>query len=147
MFCLEEANLIVTSDATDFSKSTETGFVGLIDLPKKPYTSWKGAIALPQMEKKPICKVIPSPVAFTAASAELISYNNPESACLSIASELFENLTLHRRVREQGGAYGSGASYNPTSGLFYFYSHRDPNIASTQAAFDEVIQEVVAGRF
>jgi Zn-dependent M16 (insulinase) family peptidase len=56
-------------------------------------------------------------------------------------------LTLHTCIREQGGAYGGGGVSNPMSGNFYFYSYRDPNIASTLRAFEEAIQTVLKGDF
>ena len=56
---------------------------------------------------------------------------------LSIAAFLFDNLTLHTRIREQGGAYGGGSVSNALSGSFYFYSYRDPNIVSTFKAFED----------
>jgi len=145
LLCLEDAHLVITSDATDYSKFLESGFEGLVDLPKKPYSSWKTHFPLINIE--PTCKVISSPVAFSAKAFQLGSYSNPESAYLTLAAEIFDNVHLHRKIREQGGAYGGGSSYNPTSGLFYFYSFRDPNIASTEHAFTTAIQLLKEGKF
>ena len=38
-------------------------------------------------------------------------------------------------LREQGGAYGGGASYDQTTGLFRFYSYRDPELIKTLDVF------------
>ncbi len=56
-------------------------------------------------------------------------------------------MTLHSAVRERGGAYGAGAVCNALSGNFYFYSYRDPHIASTLEAFDQAVEEVILGHF
>jgi Zn-dependent M16 (insulinase) family peptidase len=42
---------------------------------------------------------------------------------------------LHIEIREKGGAYGGGASANPTGGVISFYSYRDPNCQRTLDAF------------
>ncbi|MCH9704194.1 MAG: insulinase family protein, partial [Chlamydiae bacterium] len=76
-----------------------------------------------------------------------ISYSHPDTPCLSIAAEIMTNRVLHKRIREQGGAYGSGAVNNVLLGYFYFYSYRDPNWQSTLTAFDESIQKVASGDF
>jgi Zn-dependent M16 (insulinase) family peptidase len=46
---------------------------------------------------------------------------------------------LHRAVREQGGAYGGGASYSTGSGAFRFYSYRDPRLAETLSDFRQAV--------
>ena len=45
------------------------------------------------------------------------------------------NNYLHRTIREQGGAYGGGASYDSSSCAFRFYSYRDPRLAETYDDF------------
>jgi len=46
---------------------------------------------------------------------------------------------LHRAIREQGGAYGGGASQDSANASFRFYSYRDPNHTATLDAFDQSI--------
>jgi presequence protease len=43
---------------------------------------------------------------------------------------------LHRVIREQGGAYGGGASQDNTIAAFRFYSYRDPRLNETLDDFD-----------
>ncbi|PRP73219.1 presequence protease, mitochondrial-like, partial [Planoprotostelium fungivorum] len=43
---------------------------------------------------------------------------------------------LHAEIREKGGAYGSGA--NSGTGVWSFYSYRDPNTKRTLDTFDKV---------
>jgi hypothetical protein len=47
-----------------------------------------------------------------------------EAAELSIFLELLEANYLHKKIREQGGAYGSGAKLQ--NGAIFFYSYADP---------------------
>ena len=82
-----------------------------------------------------------------AKAFNTISYSHPDSPALSIAANLLDNISLHRLLREQGGAYGGGASFNNLSGNFLFYSYRDPNIASTLLAFEEAVDKVLKGEF
>ncbi|HRW58088.1 MAG TPA: insulinase family protein [Chlamydiales bacterium] len=79
--------------------------------------------------------ILPIPVSFSAYSVPTIPYLHEKAPAIMVASELFENITLHKEIREKGGAYGSGAKYNPLFGTYTFYSFRDPHIASTYEAF------------
>jgi Zn-dependent M16 (insulinase) family peptidase len=50
---------------------------------------------------------------------------------------------LHRAIREQGGAYGAGASQDNQSGAFRFFSYRDPRIEGTLEDFDQSIKWIL----
>ena len=102
------------------------GFYGLKDIETSPYQPWQGQIPIEPIP--PQGRLIASPVAFIGKVFPTVSYIHPDAPALSVASFLFDNLTLHNQIREQGGAYGGGAVCNPLSGNFYFYSYRDPNI-------------------
>jgi Zn-dependent M16 (insulinase) family peptidase len=145
LLSVQGAHLVVCCDQTAYSKYLENDFDGLIDLPGKAFTHWSEHFAIPK--SGPQARVISSPVAFSARAFQIGSYGEALSPAICLAANLFENKTLHKRIREQGGAYGGGTSYNPTSGTFYFYSYRDPNICSTIAAFDEAIGCLLAGDF
>ncbi|MBK5649391.1 MAG: peptidase M16, partial [Acinetobacter sp.] len=43
---------------------------------------------------------------------------------------------LHSAIREKGGAYGGGASYDGNACSFRFYSYRDPRLAETFQDFE-----------
>jgi Zn-dependent M16 (insulinase) family peptidase len=92
-------------------------------------------------------RVAASPVAFTAMSLPSVSFNHKDAAYLNIAAHLFENKILHKRIREQGGAYGAGASPHFLSGHFTFYAYRDPHLANTYKAFLEAIDTISNGKF
>ena len=88
-------------------------------------------------------RVIASPVSFSVLAFPMQNGSAP----LLVATDLLEHLVLHREIRERGGAYGSGASYSPLTGHFYFYSYRDPHIARTYNTFLKAIERTTAGEF
>ncbi len=68
-----------------------------------------------------------------------IAPNHPDAPALHVLGDFLRNGYLHRAIREQGGAYGGGASYHPDSGAFRFYSYRDPRLTDTLADFDRAL--------
>ncbi len=62
-----------------------------------------------------------------------------DHAALRVLGEFLRNGYLHRAIREQGGAYGGGASYNDDTASFRFYSYRDPRLTETLADFREAV--------
>jgi len=59
---------------------------------------------------------------------------------LTVLGGFLRNGFLHRTIREQGGAYGGGASFDGSTGSFRFYSYRDPRLTETLADFDASIE-------
>lgn len=141
--CLENPHLILSCTDPMYSQIKAQGFYGLKEIKLASYEPWIGDF--PATPVLPQGRVIASPVAFIGKVIPTVSYTHPDAPALSIASFLFDNLTLHAKIREQGGAYGGGSSSNPMSGNFYFYSHRDPNIVATLNAFEEAVNQVVKG--
>jgi Zn-dependent M16 (insulinase) family peptidase len=46
---------------------------------------------------------------------------------------------LHGELREKNGAYGGGANYDATNGVFHFYTYRDPPPSSrTFKVYDSI---------
>lgn len=76
-------------------------------------------------------RLIPSPVAFTALGFTTVQYSHPLSPAILVATRLLHDKVLHKQIREIGGAYGSGARYNPILGTFHFFGYRDPNLKRT----------------
>lgn len=142
---VKNPHLVITCDKEMYDELKRHGFYGLHDIPGKEFIPWRGCFAPNEMTSSGY--VISSPVAFTGHVFKTISYVNPQAPALSIASSLLDNLVLHPRIREQGGAYGSGAVSNALSGNFYFYAHRDPNIVNTLKAFDDSVKTIAAGNF
>jgi hypothetical protein len=53
-----------------------------------------------------------------------------------VLSGVLRNGYLHPQIREKGGAYGGGASYDADSASFRFFSYRDPRLLETFEVFD-----------
>ena len=75
-------------------------------------------------------------VNFCAKAYPTVDESHADAPALMVLGPYLTNGFLHRSIREQGGAYGGGASYNPSSGTMRFYSYRDPRLAETLTDFD-----------
>ncbi len=142
---LKSAELVLTSDKQTLEMLKKEHFYGLYEIPQKQFSSWKNDFSLDPVESQG--RITSSPVAFTALLFPTVCYTHPDAPALSIAAEIMENKTLHKKIREQGGAYGSGASASLLSGQFYFYAYRDPHLVSTRAAFEEATKNLAKGKF
>ena len=78
-------------------------------------------------------------VNFCAKAYATVPPSHADSAALTVLAGLLRNGYLHRAIREQGGAYGGGASHDATHGVFRFYSYRDPRLADTLSDFDKAL--------
>jgi Zn-dependent M16 (insulinase) family peptidase len=76
-------------------------------------------------------------VNFCAKAYSTVAAEHPDAATLVVLGNFLQNGYLHTALREQGGAYGGGASYDSDTGTFRFYSHRDPRLIDTLADFDQ----------
>ena len=86
-------------------------------------------------------------VNFSAMSFDAPVYDAKESPKFIILSSLLRNEYLHKRVREQGGAYGGGAVYDPFSGTFKMFSYRDPRFIETLEDFENSLTWASLGSF
>lgn len=78
-------------------------------------------------------------VNFCAKAFPTVPSAHDDSAALSVLGPFLRNGFLHRCIRETGGAYGGGATYNQDSASFAFYSYRDPRLVETLNDFDASI--------
>jgi hypothetical protein len=78
-------------------------------------------------------------VNFCAKSYATVPVEHEDAAALTVLGGFLRNGFLHRAIREQGGAYGGGASHEPTNACFRFYSYRDPRLTETLNDFDKSI--------
>jgi presequence protease len=69
---------------------------------------------------------------------------HPDAAACAVLAEWLTNEVLHRAIREEGGAYGAGASYDAMTGIFRMISTRDPRLLGTYADFDAAIASVLS---
>jgi len=75
-------------------------------------------------------------VNFCAKAYPTVPADHPDAAPLTVLGGFLRNGYLHRAIREQGGAYGGGASQDNTIAAFRFYSYRDPRLTETLDDFD-----------
>ena len=80
-----------------------------------------------------------SQVSFCAKAYRTAGAGHPDAAALTVLAPFLRNGFLHRAIRERGGAYGGGATWDGDAGVFNFYSYRDPRLAETLADFDAAI--------
>lgn len=94
------------------------------------------------------CEKVPSQIAwvtnsqvnFCAKAIPTVSYSHPDAAKLTVLGKLLKNNFLHQVIREQGGAYGSGAIQDNETGTFRMFSYRDPRLEETLNDFDSIGQ-------
>lgn len=79
-------------------------------------------------------------VNFCAKAYPTVSTDHEDAAALTVLGGFLRNGYLHRAIREQGGAYGGGASHDSANANFRFYSYRDPRLTETMSDFDQSIQ-------
>ena len=98
------------------------------------------AFALPKIKQKTEQMWIANTqVNFCAKAYPTVTMEHPDAAALSVLGGFLRNGYLHTAIREQGGAYGGGASHDTNIAAFRFYSYRDPRLAETLADFDNAI--------
>jgi Zn-dependent M16 (insulinase) family peptidase len=145
LFHHHETDLILSCNAHDKEWIEREGFFGLNAMQKGVYTPWSNHFNIePTLSH---ARLTSTPVAFTCMATKTICAPDPLSPFLSLATTIMQNKVLHKKIREQGGAYGAGASYNVINGNFHMYSYRDPHIASTLEAFKEAILTLREGNF
>jgi Zn-dependent M16 (insulinase) family peptidase len=82
-------------------------------------------------------------VNFCARAYPTVSFAHPDAPALTVLGGVLRNGFLHRVVREQGGAYGGGASHDSDAAAFRFFSYRDPRLQETLDDFERAIDWVL----
>ena len=85
-------------------------------------------------------------VNFCARAYPTVPEQHPDAAALTVLGGFLRNGFLHRAIREQGGAYGGGASQDSGVAAFRFYSYRDPRLVSTLNDFDLAVSWMLDNR-
>jgi presequence protease len=145
LFTFQHLHLVLSCSKEIYETLSDNDFFHIGDLPAQPSTLWQ--LDYPVSPPPSQGRTIASQVAFSAEVFETIPYLHPHAAGLSLAATLSENKILHKRIREEGGAYGCGATFSANTGQFYFHAFRDPRIANTRQIFHAAIQEIAAGHF
>lgn len=90
---------------------------------------------LTRAESDDMAWLVATNVYHNAASYEAVPAGHEDAAALLVLGPYLRNGYLHSAIREKGGAYGGGASYDSNASAFKFYSYRDPHCAETFAHF------------
>lgn len=141
----DSLHLVLGCDSAAYQQLKKQDFYGLTKRPQQAHQPWLADYKLEPIEAQ--ARIIASPVAFTAWVFPTISYTHTDAAAVCLSSFLFDNIILHRRIREEGGAYGGGAHFSMLSGKFYFFGYRDPHITHTLQAFQEAVDTIGKGQF
>lgn len=144
-FAFINPKLIISTDQQTFYDLENDQFYGLGKIEPKDQPLWSSSIKDLKRVHKHL--EIASPVSFNCEAYSVFTIQDELSPALTLATSIMDNAVLHPMIREQGGAYGSGATYQSIVGNFYFHSYRDPNVANTYEAFKKAIKTVIEGDF
>jgi Zn-dependent M16 (insulinase) family peptidase len=85
-------------------------------------------------------------VNFCSRAYRTVGSDHEDAPALSVLAGFLRNGFLHRSIREQGGAYGGGASFDNDNAAFRFYSYRDPRLEETLNDFNASIDWLLNNR-
>lgn len=130
--------LNMTSDSRDVAIKHLEGFVSSVKGSPVNQKVWTEDNEFqPTIERSHY--VLPIPVNFTSKVLPGAPYLSQDFAPLRVLAGIISAKFLHPEIREKGGAYGGGASASAT-GLFSFYSYRDPKSLETIETFDRSVE-------
>lgn len=134
----KEIVLITEAQAVE----TQTQTIQEVCQPLLTVPSYDEKLVLDIPENKTIKQawITNSQVHFCAKVYPTVPMNHPDAPILAVLGGVLRNGYLHRTIREQGGAYGGGASQDSNSSSFRFYSYRDPRFSETLNDFDRSIE-------
>lgn len=84
--------------------------------------------------------LIQANVQFCSSAYQAVDVAHADAAPLMVLAAYLRNGFLHSAIREKGGAYGGGASYDGNACSFRFYSYRDPRLVETFNDFEASIK-------
>jgi hypothetical protein len=145
VFHLNSPTLVLSCDEKAYKIIEQNHWFGLSKFSTNPYRPWIDFPLPPPVYTA--ANTMPIPVASNALAFESVPYLHQNSAPLNLAAILFENIVLHKELREEKGAYGCGAENADITGLFHFYSVRDPQIFSTYQSFKNSLEVIANGLF
>ncbi|CAJ0636290.1 329_t:CDS:10 [Entrophospora sp. SA101] len=90
---------------------------------------------------------LPFAVNFSAKCFKGVPFTDSDGAKLSVLSALMRAHYLHREIREKNGAYGGGSTYNSQTGIFSFFSYRDPKAFETLNTYAESVNWLFERKF
>ena len=95
---------------------------------------------------EPVALLGPGQLNYCHAQWAAPTQGHPDVGPMMVLGAYLGNVHLHRAVREEGGAYGSGARLAAAHGAFGMSSYRDPRLGATYADFEAAIDAVAGGQ-
>lgn len=139
--------LVIGCQAPLYETLQNNQFYGILDRTPINTGGWDHLHLHLQAPSQGFC--IPAQAAFNVLSCSIggLIYDHPDAAALNVAAEIIGNVVLHKRIREQGGAYGAQSILHLSRGAFYCYSYRDPEVERSYQSFLYGIREIAQGNF
>ena len=81
--------------------------------------------------------VIPAQVNYVAKGANLYSLGYKPHGSIHVIRHHLGTTWLWEKIRVQGGAYGGMNAFDQNSGLYTYFSYRDPNLLATLSNYDQ----------
>ena len=81
--------------------------------------------------------VIPAQVNYVAKGANLYALGYKPHGSIHVIRHHLGTTWLWEKIRVQGGAYGGMNAFDQNSGLFTYFSYRDPNLLATLSNYDQ----------
>lgn len=97
----------------------------------------------PSISPEPTYWMVDSQVNFCSLAIGTVGLQHEDAPALSVLAGILRNNFLHTTIREQGGAYGGGATHDGLRACFKFYSYRDPRCEDTFDDFTASIDWVL----
>ena len=89
---------------------------------------------------------LPSSVNYVIESFDIPGLKHPDFAKLNVMARLLNSKYLHKYIREEGGAYGSGAIVSRNKALSLF-SYRDPRTLETFLSYEKAVNKIAEHQF
>ncbi|MDX1520879.1 MAG: peptidase M16, partial [Anaerolineae bacterium] len=80
---------------------------------------------------------LPAQVNYVGNAANLYDLGYTLHGSVSVINNFIRTGYLWDRVRVQGGAYGCFCAFDSDSGIYSYYSYRDPNLLKTLDIYDQ----------
>jgi Zn-dependent M16 (insulinase) family peptidase len=135
----QPTEVLLIQDKEQLAAHAESVAVWQQDYANAPFTIAKDDAKILASSAAHSYWMVDSQVNFCAMAFPTVNQLHADAPALAVAAGILRNGFLHTAIREQGGAYGAGASQDNNLGIFKFYSYRDPRIEGT---FDDFTASV-----
>jgi Zn-dependent M16 (insulinase) family peptidase len=81
---------------------------------------------------------IPAQVNYVGKGANLYKHGYRKHGSAGVIQRFLNTEYMWEHIRVKGGAYGGGGQFDSRSGVYNFYSYRDPNLLKTLDNYDAI---------